>query len=77
MSQLHAGSGNQRVSRKELGEREDITRQKNSTPTLFFDAIKKKKKKLLTIFPAAVGLSAAAMLSRYLPFRAIDFLTMS
>ena len=41
---------------------------------LLSDAIKKL---LLTIFPAAVGLNAAAMFSRYLPLRAIDFLTMS
>ena len=40
---------------------------------LLSDAIKKL---LLTIFPAAVGLNAAAMFSRYLPLRAIDFLTM-
>ena len=40
------------------------------------DAIKKMSS-LPTIFPAAVGRSAAAMLSRYRPLRADDFLMMS
>jgi hypothetical protein len=43
--------------------------------SLFFRC--QQKNPSLTIFPAAVGLSAAAMFSRYLPLRAMDFLTIS
>lgn len=53
-------------------------RERRTNASLFPMPSKRKEKKTpLTIFPAAVGLSAAAMLRRYLPFLANDFLTMS